>query len=288
MKSPVAEMLETYRCSTPLEYRNALKEIIQEIALLGLSRAGFFNTAAFYGGTALRIFHGLDRFSEDLDFTLIEPDSSFDLEAFLPAVRDELGAWGFEMTVDRKQKTEYSPVQSAFIKGGTLIHLVKIASITPPISGVPANEVLRVKFEVDTDPPDDAEFEVKYRLQPIPFSVRLYDPPSLFAGKLHALLCRTWNSRVKGRDYYDYLWYLARGTKVNLLHLEKRLLQTGHLPHGSSLDHTVLIGLLEERFSRVDFSRAAADVRPFIRNPEALSLWSPEFFISVTRDGLRT
>ncbi len=280
-------MLDRYKCRTADEYRNALKEIIQEIALCGLSRGGFFKNAAFYGGTALRMFHNLDRFSEDLDFSLIVPDHVFDIGTYLPYVRDELGSYGFEMEVEKKQKTSNTQVQSAFIKGGTLIHLIKIASIKPPVSGVSPGEQLRIKFEIDTDPPPGAEFEVKYQLVPVSYSVRLFDLPSLFAGKLHALLCRNWKSRVKGRDYYDYLWYLSRSVPVNIFHLEQRMIQSGHITSAGELDAESLIHLLDVRFSTIDFRQVISDVEPFVKDSRSLELWDHDFFISVTRDRLR-
>lgn len=284
--SPVGKMLERYQCRNNEERREALKEIVQEITLVALGRADFFSRAAFYGGTALRIFHGLERFSEDLDFSLEKPDRSFDLAMYLPAVRDELGAYGFEMDVDQKQKTEYRAVQSAFIKGGTLIHLVKLASIIPPVSGVAANEQLKIKFEVDTDPPTGATYEVKYRLSPIAHSVRLYDPPSLFAGKLHAILCRDWEHRVKGRDFYDYVWYLSHNIQLNIAHLESRMRQTGHWSGDRELDREELLRLLEDRFSTLDFKQAKYDVLPFIKDSRVLDLWSKEFFIAITIEKL--
>jgi hypothetical protein len=286
MRSPIQDMLGKYSCSNADDYRNALKEIIQEIALLGLSRGGFFQKAAFYGGTSLRIFHKLDRFSEDLDFSLINKDQSFDIEAYLPYVRDELGSYGFEMEVEKKEKISDTAVQSAFIKGGTLIHLIKIASIAPPVSGVSSNEQLRIKFEIDTDPPSGAGYEVKYQLVPVSYSVRLFDLPSLFAGKMHALLCRSWKNRVKGRDFYDYLWYLSRGIHLNILHLESRMIQSGHLEKGSTLNFDDLIKLLEERFSSVDYMQVRSDVKPFINDIKSLELWDMDFFMTVTRDKL--
>lgn len=287
MPSPVQDLLKRYDCKTTDDYRSALKEIIQEITLLGLSRSGFFREGAFYGGTALRIFHRLDRFSEDLDFSLEAPKADFSIETYASSVRDELAAYGFEVQVERKEKTEDSAVQSAFIKGGTLVHLLKIASLTPPVSGVPPNEQLRIKFEVDTDPPPGASYEVKYQLSPIPYSVRLYDLPSLFAGKLHAVLCRSWKNRVKGRDFYDYLWYLSHKVPPNLPHLEARMRQSGHWQHGEALDRPQLQELLEHRFGQVDFAQAADDVRPFIRDPRSLDLWNKDFFSSVTQDWLK-
>jgi len=286
MHSPVQDMLANYSCSNADDYRNALKEIIQEIALLGLSRGGFFQKAAFYGGTSLRIFHKLERFSEDLDFSLINKDQSFDIEAYLPYVRDELGSYGFEMEVEKKDKIPDTAVQSAFIKGGTLIHLIKIASITPPVSGVSPNEQLRIKFEIDTDPPSGAGYEVKYQLVPVPYSVRLFDLPSLFAGKMHALLCRSWKNRVKGRDFYDYLWYLSRGIHLNILHLESRMIQSGHLEKGTLLTPDDLVKLLDERFRSVDFAQVKSDIKPFIKDIKSLELWDINFFMTLTRDKL--
>jgi predicted nucleotidyltransferase component of viral defense system len=286
-KSPVQIMLEEYGCNTTDDRRAALKEIIQEITLLALDRAKFFNQAAFYGGTALRIFHNLDRFSETLDFSLVEPNQDFDLNGYLDVIRDELMAYGFDMEVSLKTKSRDSAVQSAFIKGGTLIHLVKIASLEPPVSGVPSNELLTVKLEIDTDPPAGAGYEFKYRLEPVPYSVRLYDPQSLFAGKLHALLCRNWKQRVKGRDFYDYVWYLKKGIPVNLKHLEARMRQSGHWQSESPLGYSELLEALEARFNILDFDKVKADVIPFIKDSSVVRLWGMEFFTAVTRDRLK-
>jgi len=286
MNSALDDMMSRYNCSTPEDYRFALKEIVQELALLGLFRAGFYSKAAFYGGTALRIFYGLDRFSEGLDFSLIEPDSSFDLSTLTKVVQDELGAFGLEMTVTEKIKRNDSPLKSAFIKGGTQIHILKIASVEPPVKGIHPDEKIRIKMEVDTEPPEGAEYEMKYQLQPIPYSVRLYRDSSLFAGKIHALLCRTWQTRVKGRDFYDYIWFLANEVPVNMVHLQARMRQTGHLGPDEMLTEDVLKNLLVRRFTSVDMQQAKKDVLPYIKDPKALELWSPDFFISITMDKL--
>ncbi len=283
--SPVKKMLDEYKCRTNEQRSAALREIVQELTLVGLSRTDFFSRAAFYGGTALRIFHGLERYSEDLDFSLEKPDASFSLNDYLPAVRDELASWGFDMTVEQKKKANDRAIQSAFIKGGTLVHLVKIASLEPPVSGIPPNSLLRVKLEIDTDPPGGAVFETKYRLSPIPFAVRLYDTPSLFAGKVHALLCRKWKERVKGRDFFDYLWYLSNNIPLNLAHLEARMRQSGHWG-AMPLRESNLREMLEKRFSTVNFALAQEDALPFVRDSRAVDLWSAGFFITVTRDRL--
>lgn len=288
MHSAIQDMLQTYDCRTADDYRHALNEIVQEIALLGLYRGGFFNHAAFYGGTALRIFYGLDRFSEDLDFSLLKSDKSFDLASFTPVVQDELGAYGLEMTVTEKIKKNDSPMKSAFIKGGTQIHLLKIASIQPPVTGIHPQEQIRVKLEVDTQPPGGATFEMKYQLLPVPYSVRLYSLPSLFAGKVHALLCRSWKTRVKGRDFYDYVWFLSKSIPVDVGHLAARMKQTGHLPADAALTEQELKGLLSKRFVSIDFDQARKDVLPFIKNPDAVHLWSADFFSTITVDKLKT
>jgi len=279
-------MLDRYRCKNNDERRDALKEIIQEISLVGLGRAGFFSHAAFYGGTAMRIFYGLERFSEDLDFSLDAPDPDFDLSAYLPFVHDELAAWGFDMNVELRIKSQESAVQSAFIKGGTLIHLINIASIQPPIPGIPSNELLKIKLEIDTDPPQNACYEVKYGLSPIPYSVRLYDLPSLFAGKIHALLCRSWGNRVKGRDFFDYVWFLKQNIPVNSRHLEARLRQSGNWTEQASLDLKHLLQMLCDRFSTIDFAQAKADIIPYIKDTRVVDLWDANFFISISNSRL--
>lgn len=280
-------MLKAYDCRTADDYRHVLNEIVQEIALLGLYRGGFFAKAAFYGGTALRIFYGLDRFSEDLDFSLLKSDKTFDLSSFTQIVQDELGAYGLAMTVQEKIKKNDSPVKSAFIKGGTQIHIMKIASVQPPVTGIHPQEQLRIKLEVDTQPPPGATFEMKYQLRPVPYSVRLYTPSSLLAGKMHALLCRSWKTRVKGRDFYDYVWFLSKSIPVNIMHLTERMKQTGHLPADAVLTEKDLKSRLRNRFASVDFNQAKKDVLPFIKNSEAVELWSAEFFSAITDDKLK-
>ena len=286
MTTPVQQMLQKYSCKNSQDYKNALKEIIQEVALCGLSRGGFFKRVAFYGGTALRIFYGLDRFSEDMDFSLLEPCEDFRLEAYFSALKEELAANGFELSVEKKEKSIESDVQSAFIKGGTLVSLLNIVPANEKILGISKGENIKIKFEVDTNPPPFATFEYKYGLLPVPFSVQLYDEASLFAGKIHAVLCRAWKNRVKGRDFYDYLWYLSRGTKVNLLHLQKRLEQSGKWNAAAPLTLEALKKMLCERFLQLDFQNAKQDTLPFIKDIGQLDLWSKDFFVSVTNANL--
>ena len=286
MQTIVSQMLERCRADSLGEERNALKEVVQEVALCGLSRAGFFKSTAFYGGTALRIFYGLDRFSEDLDFSLIAPDPSFDLKAYFPILESEMRATGLNFTVEEKVKSAESNIRSAFLKGNTKEHILSFFR-GQDSSALHPGEIIRIKFEVDIDPPTHAAFETKYRLLPSPYEVRLYDLPSLFAGKIHAVLCRAWKNRVKGRDLYDYVFYLAKGAAVNLAHLKARLVDSGFIGEDFQLDQDSLIGLLNERFASIDYEQAKQDVLPFIKDKSKLNLWSAAFFTDISK-GLRT
>ena len=287
MHSAVESMLEKYECKNPQEYKNALKEIIQEIALLGLSKSGFFDKAAFYGGSALRIFYNLDRFSEDIDFTLMKPDNKFSIPPYCRNVKEELGAYGFEMDITEKEKSADTGIESAFIKGGTLIHLLKITSIKPPVTGVDPNEILKIKLEVDINPPAGAENEIKYSLNPIPYNIRIYDLPSLFAGKIHSILCRKWKIRVKGRDLYDYIWFLSKNITVNLNHLNERLIQSGHINNNEIFTLKDLSNLLIDKFGIIDYKQAKDDIKRFIKDSGQLELWSKDFFQTFTQDKLK-
>lgn len=283
MNNIAEQMLAQHRSETLGDKKNSIKEVVQEIILCGLSRAGFFQTAAFYGGTALRIFHGLDRFSEDLDFSLMAPDSDFRLDQYLPALEKELGAYGFRFKAEARKKTIDSDIQSAFVKGNTREHILLCYADERLARSVVGSEQIKVKFEVDTMPPPYAEFERQFRLLPIPYEINLYDMPSLFAGKLHAVICRAWKSRIKGRDLYDYVFYLAKGTPVNLKHLNARLTDSGF--EGAREDMTLdeIKEILYRRFESIDYAQAKRDVLPFIPNPASLEVWSKEFFQSVTR-----
>jgi predicted nucleotidyltransferase component of viral defense system len=279
MDNAILQMLAEYKCKSTQDYENALKEIMQEIALLGLWRAKFYEHALFYGGTALRILYGLPRFSEDLDFSLLKPDSKFNLNSFHRAISEELEAFGFEVDVQAKTKTVESAVESAFIKAETKVHLLKIKSPASITSRLQGGQSLKIKIEVDTQPPGMHGIEVMDLMRPVPFQVKTMPLPDLFAGKLHAVLARAWGNRVKGRDFYDYLWYLSRGTPVHLKHLEARLIQSGH--HQGELSEKKFRELLTEKFSSFDVDKAKADVAPFLNQRElaSLELWKQDFFL---------
>lgn len=282
MSDAIAQMLKNYNVKNLYDQKNAMKEIMQEIVLCGLSRAGFFNKAAFYGGTALRIFYGLDRFSEDLDFSLETPDTTFDLASYFPVLEKEVRAFGLNVTILEKEKTKESHIHSAFLKGNTREHLLLFYADERIAGSVPKGETVKIKFEVDINPPDYATFEHKYRLLPVPYEINLYDMPSLFAGKIHAVLCRAWKSRIKGRDLYDYVFYLSRGASVNQKHLQARLLQSGFISSDVKCTREEVRHMLSERFAAINFEQAKQDVEPFIHDASVLDLWSADFFQQIT------
>lgn len=282
MNPAIGSMLERYNCETRLDYENALKEIIQEVALLGLWRAKFFQHAAFYGGTALRILYGLDRFSEDIDFSLLTPNSDFQLGSYLDAIRAELSGMDLNVEISEKAKNIDIPIESAFIKAGTREHLLKIEVPEEISERIARNDRIKIKLEIDTDPPGGFETEAKILLQPIAFSVNTYKKPDLFAGKTHAVLQRAWQSgRIKGRDYYDFVWYVGRATPVHLKHLEQRLRQTDAWTSDQQMTQADLLSLLEKQFSQFDVEMAKKDVLPFIKDQSAVEIWSNEFFLSL-------
>ena len=283
MNPVIEQMLKPYEAQTLYDKENAIKKIVQEIVLCGLSRARFFQSAAFYGGTALRIFYGLDRFSEDLDFSLKAPDSNFDLASYLPTLEREVRSYGLNFNVETKEKAVDLAVKSAFLKGNTKEHILMFYADERLAPSIAPSKLIKVKFEVDTNPPEFATFERKYRLLPIPYEINLYDMPSLFSGKIHAVICRGWKMRVKGRDLYDYVFYLSRRISVNLQHLEARLAQSGFIEADRTISVDTIKNMLNTRFDQIDFEQAKQDVLPFIRNPDALALWSADFFKGITQ-----
>lgn len=281
MHEAVTRMLAKYEPKSVDDSVRALREIIQEVALLGLWRAKFFEHAAFYGGTALRILYGLDRFSEDLDFSLLTPSPDFNLARYSASLEEELQAFGFNVRVEMVDKAVESAVQSAFLKANTRNELLVIEAGEELTGQVAGGQVLKVKIEVDTDPPQGFSTQTRYLLQPIPFAVRSYSLPDLFAGKMHAILFRKWKNRVKGRDWYDLVWYAANHPRLNLAHLEQRMRQTGHWNGDKNLSPVVFTDLLFEAIHRLDVNQACKDVAPFVKDQQMLALWSHDFFQDV-------
>lgn len=265
--SVLQQMLEKYDTATAEGAVNGLREVMQEVALAGLYRGGFFDKAAFYGGTCLRIFYGLPRFSEDLDFSLLAPDPDFSLDPYFKAVRDEFLSLGLDVEISAKQKTVRTGIESAFLKSDTrLFSLV-----------VHAGKTVKIKFEVDTLPPLGFTTEEKLLLQPFSFYVKCFSLPDLFAGKMHALLYRKWKSRVKGRDWFDFEWYVRNGIPMNLSHFTDRAKQSGHLQE-ENISEQEFRKLLGRRIDALDVAAAVSDVARFVKDMEALKIWSRDYF----------
>ncbi len=274
-------MLAKYECRGLNDYINALREILQEIALLGLWRSKFFEKAAFYGGTALRVLYGLDRFSEDMDFSLLKPLDDFDIAHYTEFLEKETRGFGFEVRMEKIDKAVQTPVQSAFLKANTRNQLLVIETGKEMLQTIPKGRVLKIKLEVDTDPPHGFETQTRYLLQPIPFAVRAFSLPDLFAGKIHAILYRRWKGRVKGRDWYDLVWYAANYPDLHLYHLEQRMRQTGDWKSDTPLRAEILEELLIKAINELDVYQARKEVEPFVRNPDNLAIWSRDFFLDV-------
>lgn len=281
MKTILEQMVESYQPKNNEEKRNVVKEVMQEITLCALSKAGFFDVAAFYGGTALRIFYGLDRFSEDLDFSLMTKNQDFDLSTYVPTLKLLVQSFGLNVEVEIKHKTLDSAIQSAFLKGDTIEQFLLFYP-NDLVTGINKNEKVKIKFEIDTMPAGLATYETKYRLLPMPYSIKLYDEASLFSGKIHAVICRSWKSRVKGRDLFDYVFYLTRNTRFNLEHLREKLMESHIISQEDKFDVDFVKTLLIVRFDEIDFNDAKKDVLPFIKDTSVLDIWSKEFFIAIT------
>mgnify|MGYP002706148208 FL=1 len=207
----------------------------------------------------------------------------FDLTKYFPYIENETKSLGLNFNVTEKIKSVDSNIKSAFLKGNTKEHILSFYEDSEDSKFINKEEAIRIKFEVDINPPTGATYETKFGLLPSPYQVRLYDLQSLFAGKIHACLCRNWKSRVKGRDFYDYIFFLSIGARVNLENLKAKLVQSKFINEDYDLTIDKLKALLNERFENLDIEQAKQDVLPFIKNKTKLDLWSKEFFIEITK-----
>jgi predicted nucleotidyltransferase component of viral defense system len=267
-------MLERYKCHSLQEHEQALREILQEIALVGLWRGKFFEHAAFYGGTALRVFYGLDRFSEDLDFTLLTPNPHWNWHPFGEVIKNELSSFGFEVSFEEKEKKSQTAIKSAFLKTPTVQELLKIGVHSNILKGVHRETLIRIKVEIDTDPPLGYVYEQKFLSQPVAVSIRCVNEECLFAGKMHAALFRAWKGRVKGRDWYDMIWFIRRKIPLNLSIFSKLSDQK------EILNREDFLKMAKERIDKLDIRSAIEDTIHYIREQEVIRrTWSKEFFL---------
>lgn len=272
----IKDWIAEYQPKTDKDYQQALREIMQQIALAGLYRGGFFEKAAFYGGTALRIFYGLNRFSEDLDFSLLQSDENFRLNNYLKVIEDEFIAQGMAVSIKTKEKTVHPNIESAFLKSETLWSELVLESVLPQF-GLKQSIGLKIKIEVDTKPPLGFETEEKLLLKPFSFYVKCFAIEDLFAGKMHALLFRKWGNNVKGRDWYDMEWYIRRGTSLNIEHFLLRAKDSGDWEKDTMTEEEFR-KLLNERIETVNVEIAKNDAKRFIADQKALDIWSKNYF----------
>lgn len=262
-------MLSAYDTSTSQNKRNAIFEVNQQVILAGLYSGGFFDEAAFYGGTCLRIFHGLQRFSEDMDFSLLSPNDDFDFTKYFKPIEEEFALIGRQVEISKKEKKKFGKVESAFLKDNTEVYDVAFQT----------EKSIRIKIEVDICPPLKFQTENKLLLQPRSFFTRCFTLPCLYAGKMHALVYRAWKNRIKGRDWYDFEWYVRNNIALDFTHLQERVLQF----NGKEISKDAFLEKLEERLATSDMSQVKKDVLPFVRNPKELEIWSNDYFIQLVK-----
>lgn len=262
-------MLSEYDLSSDKAYRHATYEVCQQIVLAGLADAGFFDKAAFYGGTCLRIFHGLNRFSEDMDFTLLKEDPSFQFENYFQSVIDQFALVGRTVEIKKKDKKGFGKVESAFLKDNTDVYNISFQT----------DKSIKVKIEVDTVPPQKFSTEQKMLLKPKSFMTRCVTLPDLFAGKMHALVFRAWKTRIKGRDWYDFEWYVRNGIPLDWSHLQERILQF----NGQELTWEQFKTALCDRLAGADINKVKEDVIPFLNDTKEVNIWSNEYFLELVK-----
>ena len=245
---------------------------MQEIALAGVQRGGFFDKAAFYGGTCLRIFEGLPRFSEDLDFSLLQPDANFSFEPYFKTLRQEFASLGLEVELIEKNKSLQTNISSAFLKNTSTVYDLNVLG----------RKTIKIKFEVDTNPPLRFATTERLLIQPYSFYVKCFALSDLFAGKVHALMYRQWGNRVKGRDWYDFEWYVRQGIPLNLVHFAERAFQSGDLA-SRTLESESFSDILQARIQGLNISSAREDVERFLRDSESLKIWSTNYFLELSK-----
>ncbi len=269
MNEVYQKMLSQYDLSTMQKRRNGIFEVNQQIVLAGLYQGGFFNHAAFYGGTCLRIFHGLQRFSEDMDFSLLKPDDNFDFKKFFQPIIDQFVIVGREVEITKKDKKSFGKVESAFLKDTTDVYDISFRT----------EKSIKIKIEVDTQPPLEFSTEHKLLLQPYSFMTRCFTLPCLFAGKMHALVFRSWKNRVKGRDWYDFEWYVRNRVPLNFKHLQERIRQF----NGLIVSQDEFLTMLKDKLATTNINQVKQDVMPFLKNPNELNIWSNDYFLQLSQ-----
>ena len=259
--------LQRYQINSVKDRQNATYEITQQVVLAGLHRGGFFDRAAFYGGTCLRLFHQLPRYSEDMDFSLLTPDPDFKFENYFQPIIDEFDNIGRKVEIKKKDKKMFGRVDSAFLKDNTDVYNVAFQT----------EKTIKVKIEVDTQPPLLFQTEQKPLTIPYTFMVRCFQLSDLFAGKMHALVFRNWKTRVKGRDWYDFEWYVRWRVPLDFKHLQERIREF----NGIEMSVEDFKAALRERLATTNIEDVKSDVHRFVIDQHELDIWSNDYFLQL-------
>ena len=259
--------LRRYPINDLKDKQNAVYEITQQVVLAGLHRGGFFDRAAFYGGTCLRLFHQLPRFSEDMDFSLLAPDNHFQFENYFQPIIDEFDSLGRKVEIKKKDKKMFGRVDSAFLKDNTDVYNVAFQT----------EKTVKVKIEVDTLPPLKFQTEQNSLTIPYSFMVRCFQLSDLYAGKMHALVFRNWKTRVKGRDWYDFEWYVRWRVPLDFNHLQERIREF----NGVEMSREEFMSALRERLATTNIDDVKLDVLRFVINKQELDIWSNAYFLQL-------
>ena len=282
MNEMLEQLLGDYSEAPESEREQAIREVIQELVLYGLSAAGFFNKAAFIGGTALRIFHGLKRYSEDLDFMLMQP-SEFDFNDYLPLVRQRLSVFGLSLELREKERKNSDIIAGLAVANTKELYLA-IYSEDDYSKTIYRTQTTKIKIEIGKHISDRAWYKSVVKTKPFIHAVTLCDMPTLFAGKIHAILFRKHWGKVKGRDLFDFAFYVRRNTPFNLDFLNDKMKLSNESGNEMTFDDVVI--MLEERFKSIDYESAKKDVLPFLNEEEIreLDYWGPDYFVKLTED----
>lgn len=259
------QLVQLYHPQNEEQLINAQRETMQKVALAGLERGGFFTHAAFYGGTCLRLMHGLRRYSEDMDFSLVEKNDTIHIDNYFQAIEDEFTAVGLPIEIQKKDKKIFGRVESAFLKENTEAYEIKFQT----------RKMMKVRIELDINPPLIFDTERCLLSEPYAFSVRCFTLPDLYAGKMHALVYRAWQRRIKGRDWYDFEWYVRNSVPLHYAHLQERIREFS----GNSISRDEFMVALRERLSTVDINQVKQDVLGFVESPRELDFWSNDYFL---------
>jgi hypothetical protein len=271
----IKERLRRYGATNPLDEENAVKEILQEIALYALWRSDFFDVALFQGGTSLRILHGLPRFSEDLDFLLRAPDPQFDWSPYLSGLIQVAAEFGVKLDAQPPARMDKA-IHAALLKNDSVANQLDLS-----FAGQDRRKAIRIKLEIDVNPPLGSDEATSFLDFPLDYEVRHQDLPSNFALKIHALICRGF---LKGRDWFDFSWYVSRDIAPNLSLLRNALIQAGPWKGDAaiSVDLAWLKAALSSTIAKIDWKEAGDDVARFLRPAElrSVDLWSERFFLA--------